>query len=131
MEELEHQVIIMDSGEQIPVTTSPGTVASFYVGSDRPKETVVLDVTNAEFAKIEKQAISNRIPKATLIKKKEWTQKHPSSARFRQYGSLSEEFPLAYQDMSPARSTRCSVPRSLPSDLPLSNRRSLSASVLG
>ncbi|WP_425005742.1 hypothetical protein [Mycolicibacterium sp. S3B2] len=70
MDKVERKVIIMKSGDQIPVSTSPGAIVSFYVGEDRSEDAVTLDVTDKEFEALQKQAVTNNIPTAILRDKK-------------------------------------------------------------
>lgn len=70
MDQIERKVLITEGGQQIPVETAAGMISDFYLPNDRVKEAVTLDVTDAEFEKIKKQALTNKIPAAILRSKK-------------------------------------------------------------
>lgn len=70
MEGIERKIIITEGGQQIPVETGVGMVSTFFLPDDRVKEEIKLDVTDAEFEKIRKQALTNKVPAAILKGKK-------------------------------------------------------------
>lgn len=70
MDQIERKILITEGGQQIPVETGAGMISTFYFSDDRVKEEVKLDVTAVEFAKIKKQALTNKIPAAILRTKK-------------------------------------------------------------
>lgn len=61
-QELQHKVIITESGEQIPVQTPPNVDIKVFIPNDPVKQEVQLDVTPEEFEQLQKQAVTNDIP---------------------------------------------------------------------
>ncbi|MFN3004977.1 hypothetical protein [Mycolicibacterium wolinskyi] len=70
MDQIERRILITEGGQQIPVETGAGMISTFFFSDDQVKEEVKLDVTEAEFEKIKKQALTNKIPAAILRSKK-------------------------------------------------------------
>lgn len=70
MTEKQRQVIITESGQQIPVEAGVGVEVSFYLPDDPVKEVVLLDVSDQEFAAIQKRALTNDVPADILSDKK-------------------------------------------------------------
>lgn len=67
MDKLEYSVVIMDDGEQIPVSVAPNVrVEGVYIGPSRSKDIIKLNIDGSEFEKLDEQAVRNKIPKATL-----------------------------------------------------------------
>lgn len=69
-EEINRQVFIMESGDQVPVEADAGVVVGFFIAGDKVKDQVTLDVSQEEFAKIQEQAVTNDIPDAILQNRK-------------------------------------------------------------